>query len=56
MSPLSIAFLVLRLAPDVRAAVAGLARALRDGDGVEARRSYEAARRAAFIARQTHGR
>lgn len=49
---LSAAALVMRLGPELRTAVVALVKALQGGDDVEARRAYEAARRAAFVARQ----
>lgn len=51
-SALSAAALVVRLAPELRHAVVALIKALQGGDDVEARRAYEAARVAAFLARQ----
>lgn len=44
--------LLLAAGPDLREAVAALVRALQGGDDEAARRAYEAARRAAFAARQ----
>jgi hypothetical protein len=52
VSWLALARLIWSLAPELRMAVAALVEALRDGDEEQARRAYEAARRAAFIARQ----
>lgn len=51
-SALSTALFIARLAPDLRDAVAALVRALLAGDEKAERRALEAARRAAFIARQ----
>jgi hypothetical protein len=44
--------LVLQLGPELRNAVVALIKAIQGDDEAEARRAYEAARRAAFIARQ----
>jgi hypothetical protein len=51
-SAIKAATLVFGLAPEIRNAIVALVNALTAGDDVEARRAYEAARRAAFIARQ----
>ena len=51
-SALSAVLLVARLAPELRDAVVALIKALQSGDDDEARKAYEAARRAAFAARQ----
>ena len=51
-SALGAAALIMRLAPDLRDAIVALINALKSGDDEEARRAYEAARHAAFIARQ----
>lgn len=52
MNWLALARLVWSLAPELRAAIVALIKALQGGDDEEARRAYEAAQRAAFIARQ----
>lgn len=52
MSVLSVIKLVLSLTPTLREAVVALVNALKNGDEEQARKAYEAARRAAFIARQ----
>lgn len=44
--------LLMKAGPDLVDAVAALVRALQGGDDEAARRAYEAARRAAFAARQ----
>lgn len=49
---IELAKLLIVLAPTLRRAVLDLIRALRDGDDVASQRAYEAARRAAFVARQ----
>lgn len=49
---LSLAKLIIGLAPELRSAVVSLVKALRGDDDVAARAAYEAARRAAFKARQ----
>lgn len=49
---LRIARELLALAPAVRDAVKALVTAFRTGDDLAARRAYEAARRAAFAAKQ----
>jgi hypothetical protein len=48
----STALFIMRLAPELRAAVEALVRALLTGDSDAERHALEAARRAAFIARQ----
>lgn len=52
MNAVSAAALILRLAPDLRDAIVALINALKNNDEDAARQAYEAARRAAFIARQ----
>jgi hypothetical protein len=52
MTWLTIARIVWSLAPELQPAVVALINALKNGDEEEARRAYEAARRAAFILRQ----
>lgn len=47
-----VVMLIAGLAPELRDAVATLVRALQGGDDDETRRAYEAAKRAAFAARQ----
>lgn len=44
--------LLLKLGPELRDAIVALIKALTAGDEVQARNAYEAARRAAFAARQ----
>lgn len=51
-SAIQVAALVMRLAPELGRAVVALVKAVIGEDDVEARRAYEAARRAAFVARQ----
>jgi hypothetical protein len=51
-SALQVAALVMRLGPELGRAIVALVRAVIGEDEVEARRAYEAARRAAFVARQ----
>lgn len=52
MSALAAAMLIARLAPELRAAIVALVKALQADDEAGARRAYEAARRLAFAARQ----
>lgn len=52
MNPISIALLVMKLAPELRALVVALVQAFHSGDELGARRAYEAARRLAFKAKQ----
>jgi hypothetical protein len=49
---LKVAREILKLAPALRDAVVALVKAFRSGGDAEARKAYEAARRAAFEARQ----
>lgn len=49
---LKVAAFVMRLGPELGRAVVALVKAVVGEDEVEARRAYEAARRAAFVARQ----
>jgi hypothetical protein len=52
VTALGAAALIMRLAPDLRDAIVSLINALKNDDEEAARRAYESARRAAFIARQ----
>jgi hypothetical protein len=52
VSWIALARLVWSLAPELRAAIAALIRALQSGNDAEARLAYEAARRLAFKAKQ----
>lgn len=49
---LTAASLIMRLAPELRDAIVALIKAFQGGDDEAARRAYEAAKRAAFVARQ----
>lgn len=51
-SALGAAALIMRLAPELRTAIVALIAAIQGDDDAAARRAYEAARRAAFAARQ----
>ena len=52
MNAIAAAAFIMQLAPELRAAIVALVKALKNGNDDEARRAYEAARRASFAARQ----
>lgn len=52
MSAIEAATFVYHLGPVLRDAVIALVKAMQTGDDAEARKAYEAALRAAFVARQ----